>query len=132
MPKYQASSLEAIASSDCHNGAPQHLPVRFTDDSVLSIPIPYKDLWPTAGLDGQIDESNDIGAVHTGGERRRSSIFGKLKGSNKDKKGKEGFRLVKMTRREYLMYWAKDEAGKYIGTEPKENRMEFWKAREMY
>ena len=35
-----------------------------------------------------------------------------------------------MTRREYLMYWAKDEEGNYIGTEPKEKRVDFWSARE--
>ena len=132
MPKYKASTLVAMANSDCPNGAPQHLPVRFTDNSILSIPIPYKDLSPTDRLDSQSDESNDNGPIHAGEERRRSSIFGKLKETNKDKKGKAGFRLVKMTRREYLMYWAKDEAGKYIGTEPKENRINFWRAREMH
>ena len=131
MPKYKSSALEALSSSDSYNAAPQHLPVRFTDDSILTIPIPYKDLSPLSDeSDITNKDGNDNGPVHTGKQKRRSSLFGKLKGGDKEKKDKEGFRLVKMTRREYLMYWAKDEEGNYIGTESKENRGEFWKVRE--
>ena len=131
MPKYKNSALETLSSGDCYNAAPQHLPVRFTDDSILTIPIPYKDLCPQADEpDPQFNNSNDNGPVHTGNEKRRSSLFEKLTGGSKEKKEKEAFRMVKMTRREYLMYWAKDEEGNYIGTEPKEKRGEFWKARE--
>ena len=130
MSKYESSALEALSSSDCYNVAPQHLPVRFTDDSILTIPIPYKDLSPSDELNPQSNQSIDNGPVHTGKEKRRSNLFEKLKGGKKEKKEKEGFRMVKMTRREYLMYWAKDEEGNYIGTESKEKRGEFWKARE--
>ncbi len=130
MPKYKHSALENMVCGDWQNVAPQFLPVRFTDESILNIPIPYKDLFPIDELDNKHDDSNNHGPVHTGKESRRSSIFGKLKSGLKEKKQKEGFRLVKMTRREYLMYWAKDEQGRYIGTEPKEKRVEFWKARE--
>ncbi len=130
MPKYKHSALENMVCGDWQNVAPQFLPVRFTDESVLNIPIPYKDLFPIDELDNKYDDSNNHGPVHTGKESRRSSIFGKLKSGRKEKKQKEGFRLVKMTRREYLTYWAKDEQGRYIGTEPKEKRVEFWKARE--
>ncbi len=130
MPPYKHSALENMVCGDWQNTAPQHLPVRFTDDSILNIPIPYKDLFPTDELGIKIDDSNTNGPVHRGGERRRSSIFGRLTRGDKEKKEKGGFRLVKMTRREYLMYWAKDEEGNYIGTEPKEKRVDFWKARE--
>ena len=130
MPKYKFSALENMVCGDWQNVAPQHLPVRFTDDSILNIPIRYKDLLPTDELDKEVEDSNDSNPVPAGRDQRRSGIFGKLKGANKEKKEKDGFRLVKMTRREYLMYWRKDEQGNYVGTEPKENRVEFWKARE--
>ena len=130
MPKYKYSALENMVCGDWSNVSPQFLPVRFTDDSILNIPIPYKDLFPTDHLDIKMDDTSCSGPVHVGKARRRSSILEKLKGSGRAKKDKGGFRLVKMTRREYLMYWAKDEAGNYIGTEPKENRVEFWKSRD--
>ena len=89
--------------------------MKFTDDSLLRVPISYADLPPR-------EDNSEAPA-----KEKKSSIFGKLSG--KKGKPKEGFRMVEMTRREYLMYWAKDEKGEYIGTEPKESRIEIWRQR---
>lgn len=43
---------------------------------------------------------------------------------------RETVRVVQMTREEYEMYWARDEAGKYIGTEPEGSGRE-WYARKL-
>lgn len=101
------------------------------------IPIPYSDLDVSASGSTTDANKDDGGLVLPERERRRSSLVGRLMGGEKKqkkdkkaKKSKEGFRLVRMTRGEYLMYWAKDEEGRYIGTEPVENRAEFWKLRE--
>ena len=79
MPKYEPSAAENMVSGDCYNATPQHFPVRFTDDFVLNIPIPYRDLLLTDGLDRKNDGGNVNGPVHVGRERRKSSLFGKLK-----------------------------------------------------
>ena len=95
MPAYKPSGLRNMADSPLAE-APQFLPMKFTDDSILTIPIPYSDIYPPEPGEERGKEKE---------KERRPSFFGKLRvGSGKGRK-KEGFRMVKMTRREYLMYW---------------------------
>ncbi|KAL8836972.1 MAG: hypothetical protein Q9176_005973 [Flavoplaca citrina] len=104
--------------SDFVPQAPQHLPQKFTDDSVLKIPIPVSDLSDSTDISttSPSTESSTLPAANNKETPRRSSVLRKLKGKDKiEKKG--DFVMVDMTRREYLMYWAKDEEGRYVGTE---------------
>ncbi|KAL8791568.1 MAG: hypothetical protein Q9195_005832 [Heterodermia aff. obscurata] len=66
------------------------VPTKFTDESILNIPIPYSAIYPP-------EEGAEVK------KERKGSFLGKLKGGGGRKK--EGFKMVKMTRREYLMYW---------------------------
>ena len=89
---------------------PQLLPKRYTDDSI--IPAIVTDVVPNEK------------SVEEEGTKKKGGFFGKFKG----KKGgdeldalgqKKGItRVVYMPRRDYLKYFAKDENGNYIGSEP--------------
>lgn len=104
-PKYKHNNLASLGG-DMYT-APQLLPRRYTDDSI--IPAIVTDVVPSA-------ESEAKKASQKGG------FFSKLKGKKEEtdalgqKKGVT--KVVYMPRREYLKYFAKDEKGEYIGTEP--------------
>ena len=87
MPTYKNVGLGNMANGTIAE-APQHLPTRFSDDSVLTIPIPYSVIYPPK--------------EGTEKKGRKGSFLGKLTGKDKTR---EGFKMVKMTRKEYLMYW---------------------------
>ncbi|KAL8649291.1 MAG: hypothetical protein Q9226_005638 [Calogaya cf. arnoldii] len=109
MPSYNPSALGNMPS-DFTSQAPQFLPQKFTDESVLVIPVPLSALEAEEASAPKGDNKEP---------QRRSSLFGKLKKGGEMKGGKkDGFKMVEMTRGEYLKYWAKDEEGRYIGTEP--------------
>ncbi|KAL8798899.1 MAG: hypothetical protein Q9182_006299 [Xanthomendoza sp. 2 TL-2023] len=75
------------------------------DDSIITIPIPLFVLYPP---------SNPVDLIPmTQSRERRVSWFGRAK-----KPKAQEFKMVEMTRKEYLMYWAKDDVGRYVGTEP--------------
>ena len=76
--------------------APQFLPMKFTDESILNIPIPYEDIYPPEREEEKEKEKE---------KERRPSFFGKLKIGGAKGRKKEGFKMVRMTRGEYLMYW---------------------------
>jgi hypothetical protein len=89
---------------------PQLLPKRYTDDSI--IPAIVTDVVPN---EKPFEEE---------GMKKKGGLLGKFKG----KKGaddldalgqKKGItRVVYMPRRDYLKYFAKDENGNYIGSDP--------------
>ncbi|KAL8663692.1 MAG: hypothetical protein Q9202_003638 [Teloschistes flavicans] len=118
MPAYAPSAL-ANMSADPLSQAPQFLPQKFTDDSILTIPIPWSAL---AFSPSSLSTPDPISPTTTPTNKSKSSILAKLK-PGKEKRKKEGFRMVRMTRREYLAYWAKDEQGRYIGTEAEGERL---------
>lgn len=89
MPAYKSYGLANMADGSVAE-APQFLPMKFTDESILNIPIPYSAIYPP----------EDGGEVK---KERKGSLLGKLTGGRGRKK--EGFKMVKMTRKEYLMYW---------------------------
>ena len=86
---------------------------------MLKIPIPVSDLSDPTNI-SNTSPSTSQSTLPTANDKetpRRSSILRKFKGKDKKEK-KRDFVMVDMTRREYLMYWAKDEEGRYVGTEP--------------
>ncbi|KAL8821035.1 MAG: hypothetical protein Q9223_000874 [Gallowayella weberi] len=75
------------------------------DDSIITVPIPLFVLYPPF---------NPVDLIPTNPSREgRVSWFGRAKKSTAQE-----FKFVEMTRKEYLMYWAKDDRGRYVGTEP--------------
>lgn len=97
-------------------GTPNLLPPKFTDNSIISVPVlPPESTSKTLNLDAD-DEDNPIKEVKP--KSRLGSIFRKASlGEGKPKKESQGFVMKKMKRSEYLKHYAKDEAGRYIGTE---------------
>jgi hypothetical protein len=69
-----------------------HLPVKFTDDSLLTIPVLPK---------GAEQVEND----------KKKHFWSRRKSQNAN------FVMKEMTRGDYLKHYAKDDQGKYIGTE---------------
>ncbi|KAI9894546.1 MAG: hypothetical protein M1814_001900 [Vezdaea aestivalis] len=98
MKKEEISSLGNM-SFDFMGQAPQNLPWRFTDDDIISVPVPIED------------------NAAAGTEAKKKGLFGKMHQKITGKTDKK-FKVVQMTRREYLAKYAYDENGKYIGTEP--------------
>ncbi|KAL1643069.1 hypothetical protein SLS58_005038 [Diplodia intermedia] len=107
-----------ISNMDCGSfsgsGAPNLLPFRLTDESIINVPIPAEDL--------EDPESES----HPPATERRSSWITKL-GRKLGNKGKQQILNVKMTRGEYLKYWAKDENGNYVGTEAEGEGKRIWR-----
>ena len=68
---------------------PQSLPIQDENDSMLDIPTPYSAICPLRD-----------GVVRKG---RRGGFFQKLRRGLGNRK--EGFKMVKVTREEFLMYW---------------------------
>lgn len=93
---------------------PSLLPFRFTDESVIDVPIPARYL-------------DEPGSESKPAPERRRSVVDKLLGKGKGKK--EEIIVLKMTRGEYLKYWARDDNLNYIGTEPEEEGRRSWRER---
>ncbi|KAI9709621.1 MAG: hypothetical protein M1812_007669 [Candelaria pacifica] len=113
MPQYSPSALASGFHGPLGGEAVQHLPMKFTDESIITVPIPIDEPSPCP-------ETNII-------KEGKKSWVSKLGDSIKGKKSQGKFRMVRMTRGEYLKYWAKDEEGRYIGTEPEGMGRELWR-----
>jgi len=89
---------------------PRFLPVQYTDDSIIpAIVTGVKRSVPPPPIEGQIPP-----------KKRRHSLAGLFKGDRKEEDTGKGItKVVFMPRREYLRFFAKDEKGDYIGSEPK-------------
>ena len=104
-------------------GAPNLLPVKFTDDSIISIPV-----MPSAENADQAiktktvdsDSDDDGNPIKDASPRRKSrlgSFFRRKSSSSASKKPKEPeFVMKDVTRAEYLKHYAKDDDGNYTGT----------------
>lgn len=119
MPKLADSArgrgMNALASSESFGaGAPNLLPTRFTDDSIISVPV-----LPPPGTSKKLSKSDDdddgnpikMPKSRFSFFRRKSSSLSKKKDDDDD------FVMKEMTRLDYLKHYAKDDNGKYIGTE---------------
>ncbi|KPI42095.1 uncharacterized protein AB675_5655 [Cyphellophora attinorum] len=101
------------------NGAPNLLPVRFTDESLIDVPVMRPEDVARAGFVGRNGTSasqisSDVGSSKKDPLSSRFSFLTKRRGSS-DKK-KDEFVMKQMTRAEYLKHYAKDAAGRYCGT----------------
>ena len=96
-------------------GTQSMLPHRFKDTSIILVPIRLSDLFdPDEDFEawwGSIKK--DSGAKKRRFSFSRISLFKPITGA-----GKGEFVTVEMTRADYIRYYAKDEKGQYIGTEP--------------
>lgn len=111
------------------SGTANMLPHRFTDDSMLTIPIPAKD------LEEAMSTQETAGPVYHEEQKKSSarSWFRRKSSAQKERMGgKGGITMVKMTRGEYLRFWAKGEDGRYLEgvVAPAEGRRE-WVRRKM-
>jgi hypothetical protein len=102
VPVFKGSALSNLGGM--MYTAPQLLPKRYTDDSI--IPAIIKDVIPS---ENKVVEP-----------KKKKGFLGKLKGAKKEETKNENgvLRVVFMPRREYQKYFARDEKGEYIGTEP--------------
>lgn len=98
------------------------LPFKYTDASIITIPITISDL-PGEPLPGENPPIPDPPPEKKGG------FFRRLSASHSSEKTKKEIKAVKMTRGEYLKYWAKDEKGQYKAdvVEPPGGRREWVK-----
>ncbi|KAE8447501.1 hypothetical protein EG329_010631 [Mollisiaceae sp. DMI_Dod_QoI] len=115
-PTFKASGLASLCGHMLT--APQLLPQRYTDDSI--IPAIVVDVIPSPALHLEKEKRN----------KRRGSLLNKLKpgvlkgseerrGSGSGRKEEKGIMKVAfMPRREYLKYFARGLNGEYIGSEP--------------
>lgn len=115
MPNFKqdwTSSLMIGEGGGFSTASPNSLPNKFTDDSILTIMIPVKDY---EDVDAQVIQPE---------QRKGSWLSRRLSAQSGRTGGKSGFKSVKMTRGEYLKYWAKGEDGKYSPevVEPPEGR----------
>lgn len=109
----QGAGMNAMAVSDSMGTAtPNLLPFRYTDDSMLTIPVQPPPPYPESMLGGG---SDDDGPIKEGKSKKRFSLSS-MRRSSKSKKQPE-FVMKEMTRGEYLKHYAKNEQGQYIGTE---------------
>lgn len=108
VPQYKGSPLSSLGGH--MYTAPQLLPKRYTDDSIIP-----------AIITGVIPAENKNKDKREEGKKKKG-ILGKLKGK-KDKdevvdSEKGVLKVVFMPRREYQKFFARDLKGNYIGSEP--------------
>lgn len=98
-------------------GAPNLLPARFTDESIISIPVlPPPDVPDGKAFSSDSDEDdNPIKGREKPKSRFSLSSFRRRLSSKKEKQ--PDYVMKEMTRAEYLKHYAKDDNGRYIGTE---------------
>jgi len=126
----KGSGLDGLTSAEAYGaGAPNLLPVRFTDQSIISVPVlpfPSPDLADdrpappdsTSDSDDNPIKGLDWEPKPKSKSKTRFSLssFRHRRGSKKDTK-QPAFVMKDMTRAEYLKHYAKDDDGRYIGTE---------------
>lgn len=109
----QGRAWNSLAAAESFGAAaPNLLPVRFTDDSLIMIPVMPPDGATGKVLEGDSDEDQDPIKA----EPRKKFGFFRRKSSSSSKKKDQAFVMKEVTRRDYLKYYAKDEEGNYTGT----------------
>ncbi|KAF2718350.1 hypothetical protein K431DRAFT_287739 [Polychaeton citri CBS 116435] len=120
--------------SDSTDAGANHLPPGYTDSSLVRIPIKFSDIGgPLEGSSGGANASADgPDPVQPPQHRRRSSLFRKLMGQDAGgrsggKSDAGGMVVVKMSRGDYLKYWAKGEDGRFVESvvEPRQGRRQW-------
>ena len=95
-PATDGLAMNALAGAETWGAAPANtLPIRFHDDSLISVPV----LRP-----------EDVGKVEA--EKPKKSFF-----TSRRKSSNANFTIKQVPRRDYLKHYAKDDDGKYCGSE---------------
>jgi hypothetical protein len=90
-----AMTMQSVNNAESYGHGPANLlPVRYTDDSLIPVPVM---------------RSEDIGKP---AKKEKKSFF-----SSRRKSENTNFVMKEIPRGEYLKHYAKDDSGKYIGTE---------------
>lgn len=112
--RHSNSAMEGFTNADSMGaGAPNLLPVRFHDDSIISIPV----LRPEDVNNSASHDANN--APPSDGKSKKLSFFHRksIGGGSGGKRDKQKFAMRNVTRREYLAHYAKDNDGNFVGTE---------------
>jgi hypothetical protein len=116
--------MDSLASAESFGAASaNHSPFKFTDDSIISVPVMRPE-----DVARQADSNTPPFSNTTDHGRGKEKEKEKARGNNKfslfssrkhskDKSGGENFTMRQIPRREYLARYAKDEGGRYIGTQ---------------
>lgn len=109
----EGRTWQAYAGADSLGQGPANFgPVRFTDDSIITIAVMPPDDGKGKTLEGDSDE--DDGPVKE--EPKKKFGFFRRKSSTYSKKKDQPFVMKQVTRGDYLKYYAKDDNGNYTGT----------------
>ncbi|KAL9083120.1 MAG: hypothetical protein Q9165_008650 [Trypethelium subeluteriae] len=122
MPRYQHDHYTNMMShgSGSTTAGANLLPFRYTDASIITIPIDLSELPPDRSA--SLPDSPSPAIDETPSEKpkekrgRAGSFLRRISSATqgeKEKKSKKEIKAVRMTRGEYLQYWAKDEKGNY-------------------
>ena len=108
----EGRSWQAAAGSEALGAGPANFaPVRFTDDSMITIAVLPSDDAKVKTLEDSSDDDNPIKE-----EPKKKFGFFRRKSAYSKKKD-QPFVMKQVTRRDYLKYYAKDDDGNYTGTE---------------
>ncbi|EXJ77521.1 hypothetical protein A1O3_09748 [Capronia epimyces CBS 606.96] len=109
------SAMDALSASESWGAGPANLlPVRFTDESLIHVPVLRPEDMERQSAEQQQQQPRQLAsppATEVDGGRRFSFF------RRKSSKPGETFTMRRIPRREYMAHYAKDDAGKYIGTE---------------
>lgn len=109
------------AAESFGRAAPNLLPVRFTDASIISVPVlPHAEPSQSKPNAEDSDSDSNTNPVKESKHKSRFSISSfrrKSSSGNAAKKGKQDFVIKEMTRGEYLKHYAKDDNGRFVGSE---------------
>lgn len=119
---------DAIAADHSYGAAaPNLLPVRFTDNSIISVPVlPHAEPTQTSTNNKEFDSSasslfSDDSTANPIKEQEKSksrfSISGGFRRKSSSKSKHQDFVIKQMTRGNYLKFYAKDDNGRFIGSE---------------
>lgn len=142
-----SSGMGAIMGADTFgvgNGPPNVLPFRYTDESLIMVPVlktpfhshstsrnsissskmssTFSTSLTIPNNDGDEGSNNKYGSDVTDEKTRKESksrkfSLGNIRRRSKSRDNKDDFEMKEMKRGEYLKHYAKDDDGKYIGTE---------------
>ncbi|KAI9665658.1 MAG: hypothetical protein M1821_003592 [Bathelium mastoideum] len=119
MPRYQHDHYtNVMGHGNSTNAGANLLPFRYTDASLITVPINITDL-PVDDNDDTTSRSDSLPvplpstAVASKPVIKKTGFFRRLSAGGQVDKPKKEIKAVKMTRGDYLKFWAKDTKGMY-------------------
>ena len=110
MPRYQHDPYTNMMAHGTPTTAGANLlPFRYKDSSIITVPINVTALPD----DGSNPRSDSLPLPVTPTPEKKAGFFRRFSAGGRNEKDKLDIKAVKMTRGEYLKYWAKDEKGVY-------------------